>query len=89
MYRFCVRLGWRLKVDVTIKLQLNNSPHNAQITTHFIQNEDNFSVMTVEISTGSITLTMLSSYREGLSRYAYFIYLYQDLVFNPQNICHF
>jgi hypothetical protein len=31
---------------------------------------------------------MLSSYREGLSRWSYFIYLNQHPVFYSQNICH-
>jgi len=43
----------------------------------------------VEITTGSFTSVTLSSYREGLSRWSYFIYLNQNPVFYSQNICHF
>jgi hypothetical protein len=42
----------------------------------------------VEISTDSVTLVMLSSYREGLSRWSYFVYLNQDPIFYSQNMCH-
>jgi hypothetical protein len=45
--------------------------------------------MTAAISTGSITLIMLSSCREGLSKYAYFTYLNQDPVFYSQNTVTF